>query len=241
MAQQRVMRRFAKWHIWLGWLVGLPVLMWTVTGFVMVITPIEEVRGNHLRVEVAERPLPSDTEIAVALPSDSTRPVRSVSTQMERGETVTRITYMDGTSERYRADGRQMSPLSEVEARMIVAEEIKGGDQVVDTRRFAADAVPFDFRRPMPVWQVVLADETRVYVGTETGRIEAIRTRWWRVFDFMWGLHIMDLQTRDLGEQSPFNYAVLVIFAALGMIGSLLGCILMFRRRKSKRKPLMEQ
>ncbi len=45
MALQRVMQRFARWHIWLGWLVGFPILMWTVTGLVMVAKPVEEVRG----------------------------------------------------------------------------------------------------------------------------------------------------------------------------------------------------
>ena len=84
MIRQRVMRRFASLHIWLGWLVGLPLLMWTVTGLVMVIKPIEEVRGNHLRKDVATTPLPEDTNIAVSLPAESTAPVRSVSTQVER-------------------------------------------------------------------------------------------------------------------------------------------------------------
>ena len=241
MAKQRMMRLFAKWHIWLGWLVGVPVLMWTVTGLVMVITPIEEVRGNHLRIEVPPTPLPSDTQIAVVLPAEGERPVRSVSTQMERGETITRITYMDGTSDRFRADGSQLSPLSNVEARMIVAKGIRGGDKVVATRQFDADDVPFDFRRPQPVWQVALADGTHVYVGTETGNIEAVRTRWWRTFDFMWGLHIMNLQTRELDDQSGFNYAMLVLFAALGVIGSLLGCVLMFRRRKARPVPLIDK
>jgi uncharacterized iron-regulated membrane protein len=48
MARQRLMLRFARWHIWLGWLVGVPILMWTVTGLVMVARPIEEVRGEDL-------------------------------------------------------------------------------------------------------------------------------------------------------------------------------------------------
>ena len=110
----KAMRLFAKWHIWLGWLVGVPMLMWTVTGLVMVITPIEEVRGNYLRIEKTERALPRDTNISVSLPSASTKPVRSVTTQVERGETITRITYMDGTTERYRPDGKKMMPLSRV-------------------------------------------------------------------------------------------------------------------------------
>ncbi|MFW2349908.1 PepSY domain-containing protein [Qipengyuania sp.] len=232
MAQQRTMGRFAKWHIWLGWLVGFPVLMWTVTGLVMVAKPIEEVRGNHLRIEVPERALPADTQIAVSLPSESTRPVRSVTTQVERGETVTRIAYMDGTNARFRPDGSAMGPLSEVEARLIVAEGINGGDKVVSSTRFDADAVPFDFRRAMPVWQVALEDGTHVYVGADTGRIEAVRTRWWRVFDFVWGLHIMDLQTRE-----DTHHPILIVFALLSVIGALLGCVLMFRRRKARVVP----
>jgi uncharacterized iron-regulated membrane protein len=47
------MQRFARWHIWLGWLVGFPILMWTVTGLVMVAKPIEEVRGENLRAPAA--------------------------------------------------------------------------------------------------------------------------------------------------------------------------------------------
>ena len=228
MGIQRVMRSFAKWHIWLGWLVGFPVLMWTVTGLVMVAKPIEEVRGNHLRKDVPDRALPADTRIAVALPADSTRPVRSVSTQVERGETVTRIAYMDGSVGRFRPDGSSMGPISDVEARLIVAERIEGGDRVVSTTRYAADAVPFDFRRPLPVWQVALEDGTHVYVGVDTGAIEAVRTRWWRVFDFVWGLHIMDLQTRE-----DTHHPILIGFALLSVIGALLGCVLMFRRRKA--------
>ena len=218
MGQQRAMKRLAKLHIWLGWLVGAPILMWTITGLVMVAKPIEEVRGNHLRKHVPERALPADTQIAVSLPAESTRPVRSVTTQVERGETITRILYMDGTSARFRPDGSAMGPLSEVEARLIVAEQIVGGDKVANTARFDADSVPFDFRRELPVWQVALADGTHVYVGTETGNIEAVRTAWWRTFDFVWGLHIMDLKTRE-----DTSHPVLILFAILSVVGALLG------------------
>ncbi|MEO1220114.1 MAG: hypothetical protein AAFY42_02020, partial [Pseudomonadota bacterium] len=57
-----VMLRFAKWHIWLGWLVGIPILMWMASGLFMAARPIEEVRGNHLLI-ASDQP-------AVALPSD---------------------------------------------------------------------------------------------------------------------------------------------------------------------------
>lgn len=229
MANQRMMTRFARWHIWLGWLVGVPILMWTLTGLVMVIKPMDEVHGDHLRRDVPQQPLPADTRIDVALPANAKRPVKSVSTQVERGVTVTRIAYMDGTTDRYLANGSQLAPLTDVEARLLVKSRIVGGDKVVSTTRFAADNPPSDFRREVPVWQVVLEDGTHVYVGTESGAIEAVRTRWWRTFDFMWGLHIMDLQTRE-----DTSHPILILFAGLGAFGSLLGCILMFRRRKAR-------
>lgn len=225
----RIMRLIAKWHIWLAWLAGIPILMWVVTGLVMVSKPIEEVRGTNLLKDVPQKNLPRDITIAVSLPPDLGKPVRSVSTAMERGELITRVNYADGTSTRLREDGSRMEPLSELEARLIVGENVTGGDKVASTRRFTADGAPFDFRRPIPTWQVVLEDGTHVYVGTETGKVEAVRTRWWRVFDFMWGLHIMDPQTRE-----DSSHPVLIFFAAISVLFALLGTVLMFRRRKPR-------
>jgi hypothetical protein len=79
------------------------------------------------------------------------------------------------------------------------------------------------------VWRVALEDGAHIYVGRDTGRIEAVRTRWWRGFDFMWGLHIM-----DLSERESTSHPILILFALLGVIGALLGCVLMFRRRKAR-------
>ena len=47
------MRRLARWHIWLGWLIGVPLLLWTFSGLWMVARPIEEV-GLGDRVLTAE-------------------------------------------------------------------------------------------------------------------------------------------------------------------------------------------
>ena len=39
-----------------------------------------------------------------------------------------------------------------------------------------------DFRRPMPAWQISLADGTHVYIGRDTGEVEAVRTPFWRFY-----------------------------------------------------------
>ena len=226
MAKQAWMLKFARWHIWLGWLVGVPILMWLASGLFMVLKPIKEVRGEHLRIEATQRVLPPGTNTSVTVPSAG-RPVTSITTAMGDAGVVTTITYQDGAVERYAEDGRRIAPLNEVAARLLVAERIKGGDKVSGARFFDADHVPFDFRRPIPVWRIALDNGTYVYVGRDSGRIEAVRTRWWRIYDFMWGLHVMDLETRE-----PSNHPVILIFGTLALLGALLGSILMFRRRK---------
>lgn len=220
------MLRLAKWHIWLGWLVGVPILMWLVTGLFMVARPIDEVRGNHLRKDIAEQPL--------VLPGSALAsrdfPLKEMRAVMQGGRPIAILTAMDGTVRRVdMASGAPVPPLDAAAARRMVGERIVGGDRVAAVRLFAANEVPFDFRRPMPVWQVALRDGTHVYVGRDTGEIEAVRTRWWRAFDFMWGLHIMDLQTRE-----DTSHPILILFAILGTIGALIGCVLMFRRRKAR-------
>lgn len=225
----KFMRRFAKWHIWLGWLAGVPLILWCLTGLIMVARPIDEVRGAHLRREIAPSPLPAGTEIAIRLPTDRQRPVVSAATRVEGGRVITRLTYADESVERFDADGRKLGPLSDVEARMLVAARIVGGDRVVNVRATAADNPPLDFRQPIAAWQVTLADGTLVYVGRDSGDIAAVRTRWWRVFDVMWGLHIMDLQTRE-----DTHHPVLILFAALALVTSVLGTVLLFRRRKAR-------
>ncbi|KLE35855.1 PepSY domain-containing protein [Aurantiacibacter luteus] len=229
MGHQQTMRRFARWHIWLGWLVGVPILMWTVSGLIMVIQPIETVRGSDLRVE-----LPPVEAQGLVLPRLS-GPVRSVTLQNFVDGAGWIVVEGDGGRFRYSArDGSLYNPVSEDDAREIARASFAGEAALESVTYFPADAVPLDFRAPVNVWQAHFADDTNLYINAQTGEVQALRTRWWRTYDFFWGLHIMDLETRDLEGQAPFNHWVLVLFAALGVVGSLIGCVLMFRRRKAR-------
>lgn len=226
----RMMRRLAKWHIWLGWLTGVPLVLWCVSGLVMVAKPIEEVRGGELRRELEEQPLPAGSPAPVILERDAAPGVREIRTFMQNGKPVTTVTRTDGGVSRYDAfTGTELLPFSDVEARLLVARAIVGGDKVAGVRLTDADSPPLDFRQPIAAWQVTLADGTHVYVGRDSGEIAAVRTRWWRVFDFMWGLHIMDLQTRE-----DTHHPVLILFAILALAGTILGTTLLFRRRKAR-------
>lgn len=215
MATPRWMARFARWHIWLGWLVAVPLLLWTLSGIAMIARPIETVRGEHLRINARPQALPGNPQVT------------EVRTFVQRGRAVTLVTRLDGTRARYdTASGAALS-VDATEARAIVAATIRGGADTRSVRAFPADKPPLDFRKEVPAWQVVLADGTHVYINRDSGEIEAVRSRWWRFYDFMWGLHIMDLQTRE-DSHNPF----VIAFGLLALAGVLLGTILLFRRRK---------
>ncbi len=195
----------------------------------MTVKPIEQVRGDHLRVDAgAAAPLViPGSEIA-----DTDAQLKEMRVTMQDGRAVAILTSLDGATTRVDfATGAPIPALDAAAARAIVADRIVGGDAVRSVTFFDADEVPFDFRRPVPVWQVSLQDGTHVYIGRDTGEIEAVRTRWWRWFDFAWGLHIM-----DLSEREDTSHPILIGFAALSLIGAMFGTILMFRRRRARSK-----
>lgn len=226
MAKQRMMLRFARWHIWLGWLVGFPILMWTVTGLIMVARPIEEVRGEGLRAEP-----PSVVTGAYVLP-DFGEPVSKVELVQQPIGPVWVVTTADGARRRYFApDGTLLPPVIASEAHQIAAATYAGEAELAEVRYIPWDVAPIELRRPVNSWRLHYSDGTNFYVEAATGEPLAVRTPWWRVYDFAWGLHIMDLQTRE-DTHNP----IIILFAALSVIGATLGCILLFRRRKARIK-----
>lgn len=220
------MQLLARWHIWLGWAVAIPFLLWTISGLVMVLKPIEEVRGDHLRAQPA-----TIAAKALVLPSFY-KPVQSVTLIPQPDGPVWIVTEKGGGQYRYSArDGSSVPPVIEEEARRIAQATYSGEAMLEGVTYFPSGTAPSDFGGGGAVWQVHYSDGTNLYIGDATGEVFAMRTGWWRVYDFMWGLHIMDPQTRD----NPHN-PLLIGFTILAISGSIMGSILLFRRRKPKKK-----
>jgi hypothetical protein len=190
----RFRQRLRRWHIWLGWVVGLPFLAWTLSGLVMAARPIETVRGEGL---IAEAPaLPAG--LAPVPPAIGPRPLASL--RLEAGPDGPRwlLRYADGGTRLADASsGRLLPPLAAADAARIVERRYTGKARVAAVDRTSAQAPPLDLRRKVAAWRVTMSDGTRFYLDSATGEILARRTRWWRFYDLMWGIHIMDLETRE--------------------------------------------
>ncbi|MET1111240.1 MAG: PepSY domain-containing protein [Allosphingosinicella sp.] len=220
-------QRLRRWHIWLGWIVGLPFLAWTISGLVMVARPIETVRGEAL---IAEAP-PLPAGLAPVAPALGPRPLASL--RLEPGPDGAKwlLKYADGgTRLADPATGRLLPPLRPADAARIVEARYTGKARVAAVDRTRAEAPPIDFRRKVAAWRVTMSDGTRFYLDHATGEILARRTSWWRFYDLMWGFHIMDLKTRE-DAHNP----LLIGFGIAALVTILLALVMLpltLRRRR---------
>jgi len=201
-----------RYHVWLGWLVALPFLFWTVSGLVMVAKPIEDVRGTALIAD----PQPIALTAGLVVPRIEGRAVSSLKL-VQRGEGPRWvIDFADGASRLADpATGALLPPLGAADAAREVSSRYTGSAKVVETSRVDSNSPPIELRRAMDGWRVRMDDDTHFYVDSGTGEIVARRTAWWRFYDFMWGLHIMDLQGReDTNNPWVVSFGVL----SLGMV-----------------------
>jgi hypothetical protein len=206
-------------HVWLGWLVGVPLLLWTASGLFMALQPIERVRGEHL---VREAPMLSPGPAPVP-PIIGPRPMRSLTLEQQHDGPVWVIRYRDG--EGRRADpgtGRLLPKLSPGDAAANVRLRYTGGSQIAAVERIPADRPPVELRRKVESFRVGLRDGTTFYVDAATGEILARRTAQWRAYDLLWGLHIMDLKQR-----TDFNHPLLIFFAAISLLSILVALTLL--------------
>ena len=225
MARDSLIRRFARWHIWLGWLAAIPLVLWTISGLFMTLRPIDDVRGGALRAE------PAPIDAAKLVMPKLLEPVSKLALVSEGGRAVWVANSGELGSARFSAvDGNPLGPVGEIEARFLADAAYAGPDKLTAMRRFAADHSPLDLRRERPSWQATFTDSTHVYIDADTGEVLALRTGWWRAYDFMWGLHIMD----PMGRESTSHF-LLWLFGAVALVTSLIGTILLFRRRRSAR------
>lgn len=226
-----LMQKFAKWHIWLGWAAAIPLLLWTVSGLVMVAKPMDEVHGDYLRLENHDMPKP----VPVAF-GDNARKLTIMGGQImvQDGRPVLMTATPEGKPVRYALDTPELAiipPVNEAKARDLAAKNIVGGRDLTSVKLYEDGKAPFDYRGASAVWQLTLKDGSHVYIGRDSGEIEVIRTPYWRLFDFMWGLHIMDPVERE-----DTHHPVLIISTILALITCIIGTVLLFRRRKAAKR-----
>lgn len=228
----------------------IQIVAWMTSGLYFAIFPIETIRGEHL---VTEPELLQAAQLEGIAP-----PVvawQAVLGELGEGAQITGLSLiLLGSEVFYRVsgvnmDGQNFVRLVNPESRAVVPfldqdsvigianERIIGPANFTSAELLTQAPAGSEYRgRALPLWQVNYSEpeSLKVYVDGWTGEIVARRTTRWRIFDFLWMLHIMDFDERD-----DFNTPLLQISAALGLILALTGLIYwafstsLFRKRRN--------
>lgn len=217
-------------HLWLGWMVGVPILLWTLSGLVMALKPIDQVRGTDRRATPPTLDYP-----ATLVPPRVAVPLTALSLEPQGGRTVWIAVFPGGARRADPATGAWLPAVTAAEARALADAAYAPDSAIASVTRTPADRPPLDLRKRRPAWSVAFADGTRVYIDADTGQTLAVRTRWWRLYDWMWGLHIMDLQERE-----NTSHALLIGFAALAFVTTMLALILLPLASRRRKRPGVE-
>jgi uncharacterized iron-regulated membrane protein len=227
-------------HKWVGLLIGIQFLCWTMGGVVMTWIPIETVRGEH---NIAEQPplLVEALKLEALLTKIGNPQVVSLTAKAVGGIPAVVVQDADGVRGIYALEtAEKLTPVNEEMVLAIARADFKGQAGAVSAKLLSGDA-PNDYRGPLPVWRVDMADEegSVLYVSPDQARVVARRTDVWRFYDFFWMLHIMDYDTRD-----NFNNPLVMVAGATGMLFVLSGIGLLFfrfRRRDFGMKPKLRR
>lgn len=217
-----------KLHKWFSIIVGIQLLLWVLSGLYMTAVPISYVHGDHLR----DKSIPEVMNFS-SLPGE----IRPVLTELGQTEVVdVRLFQRQGsavyqvkttaTSMLIAADtGAVIANLEQPQAIEIAQQAYQGNGGVVSAVEITSyEEVPEIKGRKLPIWQVNFDDwvNTSLYVSNTEAKVITARSDIWRVFDFLWMLHIMDYDERE-----DFNNPLVIFMASAGIFMVLSGAVLL--------------
>jgi hypothetical protein len=220
-------------HKWLGLIVGIQLVFWTISGFYMVVVDLDFIHGDPLvrnvRVPLGvEKPQVTFSEVARRFEGVTAIALRALPGQKAPLYEVTTRTgkvLVDAMT------GQQLSPLSRDLVGELSQQYYAGGGKLASLTLIERDA-PLEIQtRPLPLWRANFDDwlETSLYVHPDSGVLVTRRHRLWRWFDFVWMFHIMDYDQR-----TDMNNGLLRTATIAGLVTVLSGGWLLyfsFRRR----------
>ena len=206
-------------HKYLSFFISVQLFLWTVSGIYFAFNKIELVRGEQYR-------LTESFPINFNEVNFSRSDVQQVEAINRLGEIIFVVSSSMGV-EYLDAFGSPVNKLNKNEVFEIVS--ASSTLMPIDLEEITESSKGSEFRgRDLPLFKVTsLNDKDKkinLYLNVFSGEITAVRSLQWRIWDLMWGFHIMDWQTRD-----KINNIFLKIFSVLALVSSISGIILFFK------------
>ena len=206
-------------HKYLSFFISVQLFLWTVSGIYFAFNKIELVRGEQYRLTES---FPINFNEVKFSRSD----IQQVKAINRLGEIIFVVSGSKGT-EYLDSFGIPVDKLNKSEIFEIVSSS--STLKPINLEEITESSKGSEFRgRNLPLYKVTsLNDKDKkinLYLNVISGEITAVRSIQWRIWDLMWGFHIMDWQTRD-----KINNIFLKIFSILALVSSISGIMLFFR------------
>ncbi|NWO01396.1 MAG: hypothetical protein HLX52_00335 [Idiomarinaceae bacterium] len=202
MAQKKRSSNWRVWHRWLSLVFGLQMVIWTISGAYMVFFDLDYIHGDHL-VQNISKPLPEGTEVS-DLDKLLTRYPETKKASLEAlslDGTLQPVYKLQSEKAVFLVDAKSLERIEIKQhhikelANRYYAQESADIESVV----YMTDNPPTEISETLlPLWQVNYDDfgNTSLYLSETTGDLLVKRHTFWRGFDIVWMLHIMDYDER---------------------------------------------
>lgn len=224
------MRVSREIHRWLALILGVQFLLWALSGFYMVVVNIDTIHGDML-VKNMSPPIGSDVlrsgsmgEVLARHPTAS-----KISLKTMRGRPVFFIHQDEAVSLFDAGSGASLSPITKELAAQIASYHYAGTAAIAHVELIEDDPPGEIKYSPLPAWRIDFDDVwgSSFYVDAQSGGFITRRHTLWRIFDFLWMLHIMDYDERE-----NVNNILLQVFSLASIALSLSGFWYLYYRLK---------
>ncbi len=196
--------------------------------------PIDKVRGEHLVNRETVMTIPADSSFAdpAQIRAKAGAPVQAINWHMMGDRAVAEVSTTRGIKLFDAQTAEPIPPVGAAEATAIADAAWKSASKPESKASRITTESP-EYRAALPAWRIAYSDPdaTSIFVAADTGKITAVRTGTWRLYDFFWSLHIMDWKNHE-----NFNTWWLLAFAIGGLALGLAGTMLLIMRWPIRRR-----
>ena len=242
-----------KTHRYLGVILGIQFLLWTIGGLYFSWSNMDEVHGNFQKknapllssdivlvspsmiLDTIKKVHRVDSVVSVQLVEILGKPFYQVRCISAIHQEATHDHNMEAMN--HLADaitGKLRGPLTKEEAVEVAKMHFTGTPQLSSVEYLTNINNHHEYRgNPLPAYAVTFdhPSKTTVYIASELGTVQKFRNEKWRIFDLLWMMHTMDYESRD-----NIGNTLLRIFSVFGLITVISGFALYFVSSRLARK-----
>ena len=225
-------------HKWIGLIIGLQFVLWTLSGAGMALLDMEQVSGGSM-----QEPPPAAMSRVDGWPRVQQllggEAIQSAVMRPLHGQYVYEVTTDNGVKLFNASSGDPV--VVDARAARQIAQSAYPGSSAVRSVGLLSDLTLEVREHGLPIWRVDFddAEKSSYYVSGTTGAVLERRNDMWRTWDFLWMLHNMDYSNR-----TSFNHPLIIMVGFAAVWLAITGLWLLtrtgwradFKRLRSRRR-----